>query len=70
MDEGDFLWKKYYETQFLEQRLNTKLFHRFIPKYALDKAEMKIENDFLAKITEKTKKNSTLDEYLKQEIVE
>ncbi|MCE7742509.1 MAG: DUF4130 domain-containing protein [Candidatus Heimdallarchaeota archaeon] len=64
LEEGDFLWEQYYETQFLEQRLNPKLFHKFIPKYALEKAEMKIESDFLDKVTKKSKGKITLDSFL------
>ncbi len=65
LDEGDLLWEKYYETQFLEQRLNPKLFHKFIPKYAIEKAEMKIEGKFLKKIEHQSKKEcSTLDSFL------
>ncbi|MHA1198214.1 MAG: DUF4130 domain-containing protein, partial [Candidatus Heimdallarchaeaceae archaeon] len=64
LEEGDFLWEKYYETQFLEQRLNPKLFHRFIPKYALEKAEMKVEKDFLNKLVKKNRGKITLDRFL------
>jgi len=66
IEEGDDLWKIYYETQFLEQRLNPKLFHKFIPKYALEKAEMKIERKFLSKVYEKNKKSSNLDDYFEK----
>jgi len=64
LEEGDFLWEKYYETQFLEQRLNPKLFHRFIPKYALEKAEMKVEKDFLNRLVKKNRGKITLDRFL------
>ncbi len=64
LKEGDFLWEEYYETQFLEQRLNPKLFHKFIPKYVLDKTEMKIESKFIEKIAKKSKKGTTLDSFL------
>ncbi len=63
LENGDFLWEKHYETQFLEQRLNTKLFRKFIPKYALEKADMKIERNFYEKIVEKPKEKFTLDKF-------
>ena len=68
IEEGDFLWEKYYETQFLEQRLNTRLFRNFIPKYAMEKANMKIEREFYEKIEEKLKKTKTLDDFIKKTI--
>ncbi len=61
LEDGDFLWENYYETQFLEQRLNVKLFHKFIPKYALEKAHMKIEKKFYEKVVEQRKEKHTLD---------
>ncbi len=61
IEDGDFLWEKYYETQFLEQRLNVKLFRKFIPKYALEKANMKIEKEFYEKVVEQRKEKHTLD---------
>ncbi|OLS33172.1 MAG: hypothetical protein HeimAB125_01240 [Candidatus Heimdallarchaeota archaeon AB_125] len=60
-EDGDSLWEKYYETQFLEQRLNVKLFRKFIPKYALEKANMKIEKEFYEKVVEQRKEKHTLD---------
>ena len=35
---ADDLWEVFYETQYLSQRWNLKLFHREIPKYLFDKA--------------------------------
>ncbi len=64
LEEGDFLWEKYYETQFLEQRSNTRLFRKFIPKYAMEKANMKIEKDFYEKTVEKPKEKKTLDDFI------
>jgi len=61
LEDGDFLWENYYETQFLEQRLNVKLFHKFIPKYALKKANMKLEKEFYEKVVEQRKEKHTLD---------
>ena len=66
LEEGDFLWEKYYETQFLEQRLNTRLFRKFIPKYAMEKANMKIEKEFYEKIVEKRKEKKNLDDFFKK----
>jgi len=63
LEDGEFLWEEYYETQFLEQRLNTRLFHRFIPKYVMEKANMKVEKNFYEKVTNKNKNNQTLDNY-------
>ena len=63
LEDGDFLWEKYYETQFLEQRLNTRLFRKFIPKYALEKANMEVERNFYEKIVEKPKEKYTLDRF-------
>jgi hypothetical protein len=64
-ENGDFLWEKYYETQFLEQRLNVKLFRKFIPKYAMDKANMNIEKEFYEKVVEQRKEKHTLDFFFK-----
>lgn len=64
LEDGDFLWEKYYETQFLEQRLNTRLFRKFIPKYALEKANMRIEKEFYEKKVEKPKEKKTLDDFI------
>ena len=64
LEDGDFLWEKYYETQFLEQRLNTRLFRKFIPKYAMEKANMKIEKEFYERVVEKPKKTKTLDDFI------
>ena len=61
LEDGDFLWENYYETQFLEQRLNVKLFHKFIPKYTLKKANMKLEKEFYEKVVEQRKEKHTLD---------
>jgi len=62
--DGDKLWKDYYETQFLSQRLNLKAYHRDIPKYMFKKAGMEIEREFFDIVTDKHKKNRKLDEFL------
>ena len=62
-EDGDLLWEKYYETQFLEQRLNTRQFRRFVPKYVMKKANMKIEKDFYEKIIVNSKNNRNLDDF-------
>ena len=64
LENGEFLWEKYYETQFLEQRLNTRLFRKFIPKHAMEKANMKIEREFYERIVEKPKETKTLDDFI------
>jgi hypothetical protein len=64
IEDGDFLWEKYYETQFLEQRLNTRLFRKFIPKYAMEKANMRIEKEFYESVVEKPKGTKTLDDFI------
>lgn len=64
LEEGDFLWEKYYETQFLQQRLNTRLFHKFIPKHAMEKANMIIEKKFYEKIVKDSKEKKTLDDFI------
>ncbi|MCG3216120.1 MAG: DUF4130 domain-containing protein [Candidatus Heimdallarchaeota archaeon] len=66
LHDGDFLWEKYYETQFLEQRLNIKQFRRFIPKYVLEKADMKIESEFYKAVVEQREEKRTLDDFFKQ----
>ncbi|TFG10380.1 DUF4130 domain-containing protein [Candidatus Heimdallarchaeota archaeon] len=66
LEEGAILWENYYATQFLEQRLNPKLFHKFIPKYALEKAEMEIESKFLSKVYSDNKKSANLDDYFEK----
>jgi len=66
LDDGDFLWEQYYETQFLEQRLNTKLFHRFIPKYVMKKAHMDIERKFYEQVIERPEEKRTLDSFFKK----
>jgi len=66
LEEGDFLWEKYYETQFLEQRLNTRLFRKFIPKYVTENANMKIEKEFYKKAMEKRNEKKTLDDFFKK----
>ena len=66
LENGDLLWEKYYETQFLEQRLNVKLFRKFIPKYALEKANMNIEKEFFEKTIEKRGEKKTLDSFFNE----
>ncbi len=66
LPDGDFLWEKYYETQFLEQRLNIRQFRRFIPKYVLEKADMKIESEFYKAVVEQREEKRTLDDFFKQ----
>lgn len=67
LEDGDFLWEEYYETQFLEQRLNTRLFHRFIPKYVMEKANMKVEKNFYEKVINKNKNNRTLESFFEDD---
>ena len=69
LEDGDFLWEQYYETQFLEQRLNTRLFHRFIPKYVMKKANMDIEKKFFEEIVEKPEEKRTLDNFFKNNAI-
>ncbi|NPD87265.1 MAG: DUF4130 domain-containing protein [Asgard group archaeon] len=69
LDDGDFLWEQYYETQFLEQRLNTRLFHRFIPKYVMKKANMDIEKKFSEEVLEKPEETKTLDSFFKKNAI-
>ena len=61
---ADDLWEVFYETQFLSQRENLKLYHRAIPKYMFNKAGMSIEEEFFKKVTNKNKQNTTLDKYI------
>lgn len=63
LEGGDFLWKQYYSTQFLKQRLNIKLFRKFIPKYAIKKANMTLERDFFERITKHSKEKCTLERF-------
>lgn len=63
--DGDLLWEKYYETQFLEQRLNVKQFRRFIPKYVMKKANMKVESEFYERAVVNSKNNRILEDFLK-----
>lgn len=60
---GDELWKEYYKTQYLSQRLNLKAYHRDIPKYMFNKAKMNIEKEFFDQVTDTTRKNKTLDDF-------
>lgn len=60
------LWEEFYETQYLSQRKNLKLFHRDIPKYMFKKAGMKIEESFYKKVTSKLRNNQTLDDYIEK----
>ena len=69
LENGDFLWEQYYETQFLEQRLNTRLFHRFIPKYVMKKANMDIEKKFYEDVLEKPEETRTLDSFFKKNAI-
>ena len=62
-EDGDLLWENYYETQFLEQRLNIKQFRRFIPKYIMKKANMKVESDFYEKSVVNSKNNRNLEDF-------
>ena len=62
-EDGDLLWEKYYETQFLEQRLNVKQFRRFIPKYVMKKANMKVESEFFDKAVVNSKNNTSLEDF-------
>jgi hypothetical protein len=64
IDEGETYWKEYYETQFLEQRTNLKLFHNYLPKKVLEKDNLRLEREFLEKITLKNELYHTLDEFL------
>lgn len=61
---ADDLWEVFYETQFLSQRENLKLYHRAIPKYMFRKAGMSLEEEFYKKVTDKNKQNATLDKYI------
>ena len=63
-EDGDLLWEKYYETQFLEQRINVKQFRRFIPKYVMKKANMKVESEFYKKAVANSKNNKILEDFL------
>ncbi|MCG3225962.1 MAG: DUF4130 domain-containing protein [Candidatus Heimdallarchaeota archaeon] len=69
LEDGDFLWEQYYETQFLEQRLNKRLFHRFIPKYVMKKANMNIEKKFYEDVLEKPEETRTLDNFFKKNAI-
>ena len=69
-EDGDLLWEKYYETQFLEQRLNVKQFRRFIPKYVMKKANMKVENKFYEKAVVNSKNNRILEDFLEMNVDE
>ena len=60
----DDLWEVFYETQYLSQRKNLKLYHKDIPKYMFEKANMKIEKDFYDKTNNKHRKNKTLDKFV------
>ena len=68
-EEGDYLWEQYYETQFLEQRLNTRLFHKFIPKYVMKRANMKIEETFYEDVMKKPEEKRTLDSFFKKNAI-
>ncbi len=67
IEEGELYWKEYYETQFLEQRTNLKLFHQFLPKKVLEKESLRLEREFLEKITLKNDLNHTLDDFLEED---
>ena len=64
-EDGDLLWEKYYETQFLQQRLNMNQFRRFIPKYVMKKANMKVESEFYEKVVVNSKNNRILEDFFK-----
>lgn len=34
--EGQDLWSTFYDSQYIKERKNTRLFHRYIPKYLKD----------------------------------
>lgn len=65
--DSDDLWEVFYASQYLSQRQNLKLYHRDIPKYMYRKANMKIEEDFYTKVTDKHKNNQKLDKFLSKE---
>ena len=69
LEDGDFLWEKYYETQFLEQRLNPRLFHKFIPKKVMKKAHMDIEMRFYDEISERSEETKTLDSFFRKKAI-
>ena len=68
-EDGDYLWEQYYETQFLEQRLNTRLFHKFIPKYVMKKANMELEEKFYEDVMRKPEEKKTLDSFFKKNAI-
>ena len=61
------LWNHYYETQFLDQRTNLRLFHRWLPKYALEKSSMDLEKDFLKKLEKQALNSHSIDIFLEKE---
>jgi hypothetical protein len=69
LKDGDYLWEQYYETQFLEQRLNTRLFHKFIPKYVMKRANMEIEENFYEDVLKKPEEKKTLDSFFKKNAI-
>ena len=64
LEEGETYWKEYYETQFLEQRTNLKLYHSFLPKKVLKKENLSMEREFLEKIILKNELYHTLDDFM------
>ncbi|MHA1912597.1 MAG: DUF4130 domain-containing protein [Candidatus Kariarchaeaceae archaeon] len=64
IEEGELYWKEYYETQFLEQRTNLKLFHSYLSKKVLEKDNLRLEREFLEKITLQNESYHTLDDFM------
>lgn len=64
LSNSDDLWEVFYESQYLSQRQNIKLYRRDVPKYMYNKAGMLIEEKFYDKIANKTKRNKKLDNFL------